>query len=161
MQWSYSGPPWHALNSSTCCYNSYYQSPHLFQYMSREWDTTGGHRGKKCKWGQVSRDSCGQVLPTFRYAITKCRVRRWFVTAFLKWARVAGGPTCWNLLFQPQYRRRLSYEGDVSDQTFLFHFFVLFFIRAIFKLYICIPTNCTQLIYFINNALKHMYCLKL
>ena len=42
-----------------------------------------------------------------------------------------------------------------------FHFFVLFFIRAIFKLYICIPTNCTQLIYFINNTLKHMYCLKL
>ena len=29
------------------------------------------------------------------------------------------------------------------------------------KLYICIPTNCTQLIYFINNTLKHMYCLKL
>ena len=28
-------------------------------------------------------------------------------------------------------------------------------------LYICIPTNCTQLIYFINNTLKHMYCLKL
>ena len=28
-------------------------------------------------------------------------------------------------------------------------------------LYICIPTNCTQLIYFINNKLKHMYCLKL
>ena len=46
----------------------------------------------------------------------------------------------------------LSYE---------FHFFVLFFIRAIFKLYIYIPTNCTQLIYFINNTLKHMYCLKL
>ena len=42
-----------------------------------------------------------------------------------------------------------------------FHFFVLFFIRAIFKLYIYIPTNCTQLIYFINNTLKHMYCLKL
>ena len=42
-----------------------------------------------------------------------------------------------------------------------FHFFVLFFIRAISKLYICIPTNCTQLIYFINNTLKHMYCLKL
>ena len=41
------------------------------------------------------------------------------------------------------------------------HFFVLFFIRAISKLYICIPTNCTQLIYFINNTLKHMYCLKL
>ena len=38
---------------------------------------------------------------------------------------------------------------------------VLFFTRAIFKLYICIPTNCTQLIYFINNTLKHMYCLKL
>ena len=30
-----------------------------------------------------------------------------------------------------------------------------------FTLYICIPTNCTQLIYFINNTLKHMYCLKL
>jgi len=30
-----------------------------------------------------------------------------------------------------------------------------------FVLYICIPTNCTQLIYFINNTLKHMYCLKL
>jgi len=29
------------------------------------------------------------------------------------------------------------------------------------ELYICIPTNCTQLIYFINNTLKHMYCLKL
>ena len=42
-----------------------------------------------------------------------------------------------------------------------FHFFILFFIRAIFKLYIYIPTNCTQLIYFINNTLKHMYCLKL
>ena len=40
------------------------------------------------------------------------------------------------------------------------HFFVLFFIRAIFKLYICFPTNCTQLIYFINNTLKHMYRLK-
>ena len=43
----------------------------------------------------------------------------------------------------------------------VFHFFILFFIRAIFKLYIYIPTNCTQLIYFINNTLKHMYCLKL
>ena len=32
---------------------------------------------------------------------------------------------------------------------------------TIFIFYICIPTNCTQLIYFINNALKHMYCLKL
>jgi len=42
-----------------------------------------------------------------------------------------------------------------------FHFFVLFFIRAISKLCICIPTNCTQLIYFIDNTLKHMYCLKL
>ena len=41
----------------------------------------------------------------------------------------------------------------------VFHFFVLFFIRAIFKLYICIPTNCTEIIYFINNTLKHMYCL--
>ena len=40
-----------------------------------------------------------------------------------------------------------------------FHFFVLFFIRAIFKLYICIRTNCTQLIYFINNTLKHTYVL--
>jgi len=39
--------------------------------------------------------------------------------------------------------------------------FLWFFIRAISKLYICIPTNCTQLIYFINNTLKHMYCLKL
>ena len=29
------------------------------------------------------------------------------------------------------------------------------------RLYICIPSNCTQLIYFINNTLKHMYCLKL
>ena len=28
-------------------------------------------------------------------------------------------------------------------------------------LYICFPTNCTQLIYFIDNTLKHMYCLKL
>jgi len=28
-------------------------------------------------------------------------------------------------------------------------------------LYIYIPTDCTQLIYFINNTLKHMYCLKL
>ena len=28
-------------------------------------------------------------------------------------------------------------------------------------LYIYIPTNCTQLIYFINNKLKYMYCLKL
>ena len=37
----------------------------------------------------------------------------------------------------------------------------LVFIRAISKLYICIPTNCTQLIYFINNTLKHMYYLKL
>ena len=33
--------------------------------------------------------------------------------------------------------------------------------KYIFILYICIPTNCTQLIYFINNTLKHMYCLKL
>ena len=41
-----------------------------------------------------------------------------------------------------------------------FHFFG-FFIRAISNLYICIPTNCTQLIYFINNTLKHMYCLNL
>ena len=41
-----------------------------------------------------------------------------------------------------------------------FHFFILFFTRAIFKLYIYIPTNCTQLIYFMNNTLKHMYCLK-
>ena len=32
---------------------------------------------------------------------------------------------------------------------------------ALNNLYICIPTNCTQLIYFINNTLKHMYCLKL
>jgi len=40
-------------------------------------------------------------------------------------------------------------------------YFFGFFIRAISKLYICIPTNCTQLIYFINNTLKHMYCLKL
>ena len=39
--------------------------------------------------------------------------------------------------------------------------FLWFFIRVISKLYICIPTNCTQLIYFINNTLKHMYCLKL
>ena len=30
-----------------------------------------------------------------------------------------------------------------------------------FTLYIYIPTNCTQLIYFTNNTLKHMYCLKL
>ena len=29
------------------------------------------------------------------------------------------------------------------------------------QLYICIPTNCTQLIHFINNTLKHMHCLKL
>ena len=45
-----------------------------------------------------------------------------------------------------------------------FHCFIslyCLFIRAIFKLYICIPTNCTQLIYFINDTLKHMYCLKL
>ena len=49
----------------------------------------------------------------------------------------------------------------IGQQLKEFHFFVLFFIRAIFKLYICIPTNCTQLIYFINNTLKHMYCLKL
>ena len=47
-----------------------------------------------------------------------------------------------------------------SKHVKLFHFFALFFIRAISKLYICIPTNCTQLIYFINNTLKHMYCLK-
>ena len=40
-------------------------------------------------------------------------------------------------------------------------FLCIVFIRAIFKLYICFPTNCTQLIYFINNPLKHMYCLKL
>ena len=50
---------------------------------------------------------------------------------------------------------------NISKQKDTFHFFLLFFIRAIFKLYICIPTNCTQLIYFINNTLKHMYCLKL
>ena len=49
----------------------------------------------------------------------------------------------------------------INNNTIIFYFFVLFFIRAISKLYICIPTNCTQLIYFINNTLKHMYCLKL
>ena len=48
-------------------------------------------------------------------------------------------------------------KGQLS---MIFHFFILFFIRAIFKLYIYIPTNCTQLIYFINT-LKHKYCLKL
>ena len=53
---------------------------------------------------------------------------------------------------------------DLSPtNTILLYFISLycFFIRAISKLYICIPTNCTQLIYFINNTLKHMYCLKL
>ena len=45
-------------------------------------------------------------------------------------------------------------------KIYIFHFFG-FFIRAISKLYICILINCTQLIYFINNTLKHMYCLKL
>ena len=54
-----------------------------------------------------------------------------------------------------------QYKKRSTNNTKDFHFFVLFFIRAIFKLYICIPTNCTQLIYFINNTLKHMYCLKL
>ena len=43
----------------------------------------------------------------------------------------------------------------------IFAFLCIVFLRAIFKLYIYIPTNCTQLIYFINNTLKHMYCLKL
>ena len=33
--------------------------------------------------------------------------------------------------------------------------------KTLYNIYICIPTNCTQLIYFTNNALKHMYCLKL
>ena len=66
--------------------------------------------------------------------------------------------------FTPGHDSRSAVFGsmeDVSRNIDVLHFFVLFFIRAIFKLYICIPTNCTQLIYFINNTLKHMYCLKL
>jgi hypothetical protein len=54
----------------------------------------------------------------------------------------------------------LLISTKTANVTGDFHFFVLFFIRAIFKLYIYIPTNCTQLIYFINNTLKHMYCPK-
>ena len=30
-----------------------------------------------------------------------------------------------------------------------------------YYLYIYIPTNCTQLIFFVNNILKYLYCLKL
>jgi len=29
------------------------------------------------------------------------------------------------------------------------------------EIYIYIPTNCTQLLCFINNTLKYLYCLKL
>ena len=54
-----------------------------------------------------------------------------------------------------------SPTADENDDNNNNNLFVLFFICAISKLYICIPTNCTQLIYFINNTLKHMYCLKL
>ena len=32
---------------------------------------------------------------------------------------------------------------------------------SLLKLYIYIPTNCTQLIFFMNNTLKYLYCLKL
>ena len=59
------------------------------------------------------------------------------------------------------FRRTSGRNLGTYRQRNAFHFFVLFFTHAIFKLYICIPTNCTQLIYFINNTLKHMYCLKL
>ena len=58
-------------------------------------------------------------------------------------------------------KRRIERKTEDVFQLDNFNFFVLFFIRAIFKLYICIPTNCTQLIYFIKITLKHMYCLKL
>ena len=35
------------------------------------------------------------------------------------------------------------------------------FVQQNIKFYICFPINGTQLIYFINNTLKYMYCLKL
>ena len=68
--------------------------------------------------------------------------------------------SAWRILnLQGTHCENLKYRH--FEIQFVSHFFVLFFIRVIFKLYICIPTNCTQLIYFINNTLKHMYCLKL
>ena len=48
----------------------------------------------------------------------------------------------------------MKFIRGVSHYINKFNFFVLFFIRAISKLYICIPTNCTQLIYFIDNTLN-------
>ena len=54
----------------------------------------------------------------------------------------------------------LELSGPVM---YLYRYFFIFFTKSNFHtyLYIYIPTNCTQLIYFINNTLKHMYCLKL
>jgi len=67
-------------------------------------------------------------------------------------------PTCFGhlatILRETQYLsllQLLNYRCSSMPAGMLLHF----------KLYICIPTNCTQLIYFINNTLKHMYCLKL
>jgi hypothetical protein len=51
--------------------------------------------------------------------------------------------------------------GSPSLLNHISYLYIVYFTRAIFKLYIHIPTNCTQLLYFINNTLKHMYCLKL
>ena len=71
----------------------------------------------------------------------------------------------------------ITTKRDIKDQSVLeFHLLVshenleeIFmeddaktsFNKFLNVLYIYIPTNCTQLIYFINNTLKHMYCLKL
>jgi len=71
------------------------------------------------------------------------------------WFLFSNHPT-YNL---PQLAWHIVYEVTTfSDLTVLGPMWIS---QYTISLYICIPTNCTQLIYFINNTLKHMYCLKL
>ena len=102
--------------------------------------------------------ACNGVVPSISSIHTICYTLFSSCELYMKWI--------WTILYYSVYKNiRANYFPYLNfaypeDKT-VFHFFVLFFIGAIFKLYICIPTNCTQLIYFINNTLKHMYCLKL
>ena len=54
-----------------------------------------------------------------------------------------------------QRRRNGANVGDLKKWYYLISLYC-FFTSAIFKLYIYIPTNCTQLLNFINNTLKHV-----
>ena len=92
------------------------RSPLLFLQMSCEWDFWWPQK-KERKWGQV-RGSLWPDDTDTSFCDYKMPRSQMICDCVLKLGPRGRGTDVLELFFQPQYRRRLPYEGDFSDQTF-------------------------------------------